>query len=319
MKIFKKLISVITATSLMAALLLVPNTSIAAGESREDAQEITIGEKVKDEVTAKTSVWYKFTPTKSGNPWYRLGAICKSGYYYVRLYNEDSSEIIWFSQYDNLDGLKYIKLEPQKEYYIKVEFSAASAYTLFIDEIKDNAPETDEGAINLLSGIKYTGNFECVTDTDYFTFTAGATKSTVNMTLKFSSNYSYFAIFNEDGAELKKMSVDSNGTGSLTIDTVKGEKYYISTYVGSVSNNSRASGQYAITVKSGSTDIKNLTVDDILNKAKDVYIFNGKVRLIKDTDYTLTIGTVKAGKAAVTIKGKGNYTGTIVKQFVAIN
>lgn len=318
MKLFKRVLSIATVLSLSAVLLVAPTATYAAGESREDAQAVTIGQKVKEEVTEKTSVWYKFTAAQSADSWHRLGAICKEGYYYFRLYNEDGDEIMKFTSDANHEGLDYIKLEPGKEYYVKMEFSVASAYTVYVEEIKDNAPETDEGALNLLSGIKYTGNLECVSDTDYFTFTAGATKTTVNLTLKYNDNYALLAVLNEDGAELKKMSIDNNRSESISIDTVKGEKYFIKTFVGSVKSNSKSSGQYIINVKSGSTDINNLIVDDIVNKAGDVYIFNGKTRLVKGTDYTLTVGTVKLGKASVTIKGKGGYTGSVVKECTVV-
>ncbi len=75
------------------------------------------------------------------------------------------------------------------------------------------------------------------------------------------------------------------------------------------------SGTYALTVKSGSTDLKNIQMDTVLNKSsQDVYIFNGKVRLIKDIDYTLSVGGASGGKAKVTVKGKGAYIGTITKE-----
>ncbi|MBR1752189.1 MAG: hypothetical protein IJ740_15210 [Ruminococcus sp.] len=47
-----------------------------------------------------------------------------------------------------------------------------------------------------------------------------------------------------------------------------------------------------------------------------VIVKNGKTTLKKGTDYTVTYkNNTKVGKATVTIKGKGNYTGTVTKTF----
>jgi len=71
------------------------------------------------------------------------------------------------------------------------------------------------------------------------------------------------------------------------------------------------------------TDIKNCTISNIANQnytGKEIKpnptIKNGKVALKNGTDYTVSYkNNTKLGTATVTIKGKGNYTGTITKTF----
>lgn len=70
-------------------------------------------------------------------------------------------------------------------------------------------------------------------------------------------------------------------------------------------------------------DIKECTIEDINdyqytgNEIKPILtIKNGNTTLVENTDYTLTyIDNIKIGKATILIKGIGNYTGSVTKNF----
>lgn len=76
-------------------------------------------------------------------------------------------------------------------------------------------------------------------------------------------------------------------------------------------------------VKPKKTDIQSLNVKEVTAKTytgkairPNVTIYDGKYRLVKNTDYTLSYqNNTKTGKAAVIITGKGKYTGTYCKTF----
>lgn len=73
--------------------------------------------------------------------------------------------------------------------------------------------------------------------------------------------------------------------------------------------------------------ISNLNVQVDTSKAtytgkpltRPVTIYDGNVKLTQDVDYEVSFkNNVKTGKAQITIKGKGNYTGKLVKNFYIV-
>jgi hypothetical protein len=334
MKLTKKLLSIATIIALTVTLLQVnPLTAKAAEGSMEDAQVIQVGEKIKSDTLMKDSEdWYKFTTSKNLNSWYRVGYISKDSILNVYVYDEDGKELIHMNSSVGNEKLEHLKLEPEKDYYMKAEIgmgvvAESTTYTLYTQELIDKAPDSEEGAIELFNGVKFVGSLECVRDDDWYTFTAGASKTTIDLSAKFDKGLILKA-YNEDGAELKNMKVVDKKSDSLQLDTVKGEKYFIYVCSGRYTENSdKASGQYTISLKSGLIKISDLTIEDIMKKSytgkaltPDISIYNGKTKLIKGRDYTLSYkNNTKIGKATVTIKGKGNYTGTAEKTFKIVN
>ena len=84
------------------------------------------------------------------------------------------------------------------------------------------------------------------------------------------------------------------------------------------------SGSKTVTFKIVKRDISKLTIGTIGNQnytgkaiKPAVSIKNGSVALKQDTDYTLSYkNNKKKGTATVTITGKGNYIGSVTKNFV---
>lgn len=326
MKPFKKLLAGFTILSMTTAILLAmpANANAATTADFENAQSITIGEKTRGSVGEDPNAWFKFTTSQNPEPWYRIGCVYKDDSNFgpsMFLYDVEGNELTEKGLKDGVDNMEYTKLKPGTDYYVYLRFAkdTVTDYTFCVDEIKDDISDNEDNAVPILNGIKTVGNFEYVDDVDYYTFTAGAVKTTITATVKYNEKDAKIYVYSEDGVELVDESVYDGKSRSVTFDTTKGDKYFIKfaavpPYLGTY----RDAGKHFLTIKSGSTDLKNLQIDDVLNKSQDVYIFNGKVRLIKGTDYTLSIGALKGRKATVTLKGKGNYTGTVVKEFSVI-
>lgn len=81
--------------------------------------------------------------------------------------------------------------------------------------------------------------------------------------------------------------------------------------------------KFSITEK----NINEVNVENILDQKytgqeikPEIIITNGSIKLQENKDYTISYNNnVNAGTANVTITGKGNYKGTVVKQFNIIN
>ncbi len=327
MKLLKKALSGIILLAVVSTLLAVTPLSVSGmtESDMDNSQLITIGQKVKGSVADDSDAWFKFTTNSTKEPWYRIGCIYKDESNYgphMYLYNEEGEELFEKGINDGVDNFKHIKLNPNTTYYVYIKFAKNTDYTVYVDEIKDDISDNEENAVSLFSGIKANGKFECVNDADAYTFTAGSSKTSISALLKYKDRRAYIKVFDEDGQSLLSELVYDATPKTYTFDTVKGQKYsVIYSAVEPSFEIVKYAGTYTLTVKSGSSDIKYLTMDSVLNKAtQDVYLFNGKVRLIKGTDYTVSVGRISGGKTTVTVKGKGTYTGTITKTcFVAGN
>ncbi len=320
MKLFKKVLSGITLLAVVSTLLAVTPVSVNAMTEGDidNAQLITIGQKLKGSIADDSGAWFKFTTSSTKEPWYRIGCIYKDESNYgphMYLYNEEGEELFEKGIEDGVDNFKHIKLDPDTTYYVNIKFADNTDYTVYVDEIKDDISDNEEKAVSLYSGIKASGKFECVNDSDTYAFTAGSSKTTISASLKYKDTRASIKVFDEDGQSLLNELVYDATPKTYTIDTVKGQKYsVIYSAVEPSFEIVKYAGTYTLTVKSGSSDVKYLTMDSVLNKAtQDVYLFNGKVRLTKGIDYTVSVGRVSAGKTTVTVKGKGTYTGSITK------
>lgn len=183
-----------------------------------------------------------------------------------------------------------------------------------ITEKQDDVSDSEEHATVIYSGVKVSGKFESVSDSDVYTFTAGSLKTTLTASLKYGKDReANIKVYDEDGGLLLDDRVYDSYPDTFSFKTVKGQKYVVvytsrEPYYGIVEKG----GNYTLTVKSGSSDIEKLTMDSIYNtETEDVYLFNGKTRLTKGTDYTILTDKISKGKVTVTVKGKGTYSGKL--------
>ena len=131
-----------------------------------------------------------------------------------------------------------------------------------------------------------------------------------------------------DGTEKKPSVTVTDNSVLLNKDTDYTVEYFdnknagIATVVitGTGKYNSSVTKNFSISAKSvKSADIilnQNKFVFDGNEKKPDVTVMDGEVELESDTDYTVEYSDNKnVGEAAVTVKGKGNYTSSISKSF----
>lgn len=132
---------------------------------------------------------------------------------------------------------------------------------------------------------------------------------------KVESSYDYISIYDKNNTLVGRYTGVELASKTITIpgDTVKinlksdgGINYY----------------GFKVTSVAAIYDISStqVTVSDTTYNGKaqtpSVTVMNNGVALVKDTDYSLSYkDNMNAGKATVTVTGKGNYIGTITKQF----
>ena len=133
--------------------------------------------------------------------------------------------------------------------------------------------------------------------------TINPSNTTDNKTLTWSSSNKKVATVDQTG----KITAVSAGTAKITVKTSNGKKATVKVTVSKINAK-----------KAKITAIKDQTQTDKALKPSVEVKLNGKV-LKNGTDYTVTYKNNKnAGKATVTVKFKGNYTGSVKSTFLII-
>ena len=198
------------------------------------------------------------------------------------------------------------------EITVETEETVLEAGTDYTVTFENN---TDAGTASaVISGQgNYTG-----TVTVYFTIVSKTIPSAVTLS---ASSYTY------DGSAKKPDVTVKDGDKTL----VKGTDYTVSyknnTNAGTASVTVTGKGNYSGTVTKGFTiRPKTVTPAAVLSassytydgsaKKPDVTVKDGETVLVKGTDYTVSYkNNTDAGTASVTVTCKGNYTGTVTKNF----
>lgn len=319
MRLIKKLFTSFLAVAIAVVMVSTTQGTVYAMTEgdMDSAQELTLEKKLKGSLQEDSDAWFKFTTGTEQEPWYRIGCIYKDEDNYgphMHLYNEEGIELFEKRLNDGVNNFKDSKLDPNTTYYVYISFAKNTDYTVYVSEIQDDVSDKEDGAVTIYSGIKVSGKFECVSDSDVYTFVAGSSKTTLTASLKYDTDRrACIKVYDEDGKQLVNDELLQSKPETYTFETVKGQKYIV-VYTSSVPSYSivEKGGSYTLIVKSGSSDIKNLTMELVYNsETKDTYLFNGNTRLKKGTDYTISVGKVSRGKVTVTVKGKGTYSGKL--------
>ena len=208
--------------------------------------------------------------------------------------------------------------------------AAIAAKTYTGSAIKPAVAVTD-GETALVEGTDYTvaykNNTKAGTATVTITGTGnygGTTSATFKINPKAISKATVAAIANKTytGSAIKPALTVKDGTRTLKSGTDYKVAYKNNTKVGTATVTITGLGNYkgtkSVTFKIVAASVAKATVSKIANQKYDGKAKTPKptvkvgTRTLKlNTDYTLTYkNNVKAGTATVTIKGKGNYTGT---------
>ena len=143
-----------------------------------------------------------------------------------------------------------------------------------------------------------------------------------NNVLSITTTADYYTSNRGEGMwDRKKGTTTEQAFDIMTIDT-KNNKLY-ATRVGAGKDR-----EWKLPTKKTKTNISSCTVKGVTTKYSTgkavtlggLSLTYGNKKLTKDTDYTVAYSNnTKAGVATVTIKGKGNYTGTVTKKFRIID
>ena len=215
-----------------------------------------------------------------------------------------------------------LRLDPSTTYYIQVKQGGASSgyFTVGVDFRKDDHGNTFSTAGRIEAGKQYTAMMDGKEDVDCFAFTP---QETCNYVLEGRndsiSDYLYYGIYTGDSIDRGSGSKWYPGDFSKSYSLIAGTTYYIR-----FANGGWHTGNYHFTIKKQVVDLKGKFAIDM----QDAYEYTGKavtpdisvkgqgITLVKDTDYTVSFkNNVNAGAATVTVKGMGNYTGTLEAVF----
>ena len=246
--------------------------------------------------------------------------------FYVYDVNQDELYMSYLSSSDTsskitLDltsGTYYLVYERYSSYYtgnysFKVSFTSAG------ESFKETTGGTNNStskASKISLNTTYKGQLAENDSKDYYKFTVSK-KTSVTVSLSSSTlTKVYCYIYNSSGSQVTYgYDYDSDGISiSLTATLSKGT-YYVYVY------ESSCTGNYSLKVSNKLSSASLSTTTYTYNgKAKkpSVTVKNGAgTTLTKGTDYTVTYssGRKSIGSYKVTIKGTGDYTGTITKTF----
>ncbi|SFR81514.1 Ig-like domain-containing protein [Anaeromicropila populeti] len=281
----------------------------AAGYSKDDAEEVTFGEKIEDAISEKAEEdWYCFTTSTSdsgANSWYSFTMMYKNkagsgGAPTLYLYDEDEEEIGELVIYSsNSNKTKYYNLEQDKTYYMKIasEYKNDTAdYIFTVEELQDEAGDALETANTLEKNTTNRFEMQAPGDEDWF-YVESDTLHPV-LTIKSTNVPSVdIRIYDIDGIELDSFAVYAKGSQSKSLSLTE-NCFYIRVY----------------TYFNGDEDLGNYTISlsDKVNVTK-VTLNKSKVTLKKGKSVTLKakVTPSSASNKKVTWKSSNSRIATV--------
>ena len=176
------------------------------GNSINDAEEITLGEKYKFSFDAgKDKDFVKFT-TSNKTSYYRvyLANITYSGKSYAYLYDSNKKEIK--NGYSGDYPLGSISLSPNTTYYLMfyADSSGTGEYEFSVEEFTDTYPNNIKDAVAVELNKTYKTSFDGAKDSDYIKFTTGEQRAYYQINLEkktFSADADVY-LFDSDGEKI---------------------------------------------------------------------------------------------------------------------
>ena len=226
----------------------------------------------------------------------------------------------------------YTGEENERIYKIKYGDKVLSQYTDYTIEYENNV----NAGINAKAIIKGINRYEGTVEKTFsispknINNNAGIVKVGITMA---NTTYEYTGKEIKPGVNCKMYYFDYDANENVTLEVLKEGKDYNLTYVNNtqvgtatvtVTGINNYSGTQQLTFEITGKDINSTTVTlsqssyeyDGNAKTPDVIVTDSGKNLSKDTDYTVSYSNnTNAGKATVTITGKGKYTGTKTLNF----
>ena len=193
-----------------------------------------------------------------------------------------------------------------------------------------------DGNKTLVSGTDYTSTYSNNTKSGTATVTVsgkgnytGTKTATFKIVAKAAGNFKISSIADQTytGSEIKPSVIVKDGNTTLTKGTDYSVSYYNNTYVGSATAIVTGKGDYSgvstVDFKIVPKNIKNTSILEIPDQTYTgrqvtplVTVSDGRITLGENYDYTVSYSNnTNKGTAKVTVKGIGNYTGTVTTSF----
>ena len=336
--------------SLLAIVTVVLCITALFSFSTQAAAQMVTGASTIDGAT-KISVGTEYvTEAGVGELWYKFKTSSEDAYYYLISRNIDVpvgnagelnaaictkyKEVVMQSSTYGGTEEKFCdcKLEPNTEYYLRVKNLRQVGIGNFkFQIIKKSDPDKDdiEYSTNIELNKKYNRTVAGSEDTDCFTFeTDNYTNyifygKNIDVVTHTSFNIILLNSYREEITNLPFYG--DNQETSMAVELEPNTKYYIKTKLSSGDSSYdyyTRNNSYIFSIGKPEIKSENVAVAD------NGYVYNGKQRKPKVTvtydnktltlnkDYTVTYSNnINAGKATVTVKGKGSYIGTVAKKF----
>ena len=300
--------------------------TLRRGGSRGSAAAISMNTTYAAELKEEyEQMWYCFTtPAEPGYTTFRVARTGVSGGGYTTFYlrtgvdQVKASHDIWMTGSSSSN----LRLDPGTTYYIQVTQNTDNTgyFTIRVDFRKDDAGNSFADAARISGGVEYTATMDGEKDVDFFAFTPAETCSYIleGRNDNVSSWFAY-GIYTADSIDRGSGEIWGVGNFSKSCELKAGTTYYLR-----FANNGWYTGNYHFSIRKYLKPLEgNFAID-----MKEAYEYTGKAVtpdisvkgqgtvLVKDTDYTVSFGNnVNAGAATVTVKGRGNYTGTLEAVF----
>lgn len=250
--------------------------------------------------------WYKFTTMDTDDYYYNMEfkPLLSKGSFILSLIDENGKVI---KSVNKGTRKEQVKLSPGTEYYLKgycpSGISDDNCYHFQVDLIDD--PETDsmaDASIELVNKKAYNGTIATDYEEDWFIFKARGDESTIQISKKDDNWGLSVAVYDANGNRMNGETVGRTFTGSITVDTVKGNMYYVC----ASSNSSFDYGEekdvtYSLTLFSGKDEVKKLSAPTSLADGKKVIVGKAIPNATVKCIYEKKTYTVKANS-------KGKYT-----------
>ena len=301
MKMFKRILSVFLSAAIMVGVMCTGGVSASAAEN-------------EFEITAK------YNPNKTG-PWENMNDFSVTlwgplGEYAYRAFNENDGDSFAFS-------IMLFKEKPESAYLVPdYSYNRDDRFYLVVSMDKDNSEAFYAGSVFsnkmgmmmkddiLQSGTNIKENSVCFTTSVQDTYIKDVTEfKYAVVSFRSSKNKKHTDFY----SEIIKVSWKKDAKEESYV-----KNNIFKTSHTSLLNYKPSSSESTSTSSSSEKDISSLSFSKISNKAytgkaikPSVTVKDGDTKLKKGTDYTVSYKNNKnIGTASVTIKGKGNYTGS---------
>ena len=224
-------------------------------------------------------------------------------YMLANVQDYDSTYMTFTGPLSSAGGVYYVSFTSNRGGTYSVTFTAKSGYTL-------------DGASSVTLTLTVTSDAIAISpDFSYSTITYGSNSGTPTVTGNTGGGTVTWSIAAGTGSATINsttgvISPTKAGTVTVTMSVAAKDNYASGTKTKSVTINARSVSSATVTLETTSYTY------DGTEKKPTTSVKVGSTTLTANTDYTVTYSNNKnAGTAKVTVTGKGNYTGSIVKEF----